>query len=138
MNGHVLGDQKFLVFWKIPAIELGPPFIAWRPRVETTQRMVCFLKRLLLTVICSVSALSVSNNANAAFGDVVAQYTFPASAFVMHPTQPRMYATIPSQNSIAIINTNTFAVEDTVFVGSGPINLAFSPDGLKAYIANST
>jgi YVTN family beta-propeller protein len=29
-------------------------------------------------------------------------------------------------------------VEDTVFVGSSPTNLAFSPDGLKAYIANST
>jgi YVTN family beta-propeller protein len=49
-----------------------------------------------------------------------------------------MYATIPSQNSIAIINTNTLAVEDTVFVGSGPVNLAFSPDGSHAYVANST
>jgi YVTN family beta-propeller protein len=49
-----------------------------------------------------------------------------------------MYATIPSQNSIAIINTYTLAVESTVFVGSGPVNLAFSPDGSKAYIANST
>jgi YVTN family beta-propeller protein len=48
-----------------------------------------------------------------------------------------MYATIPSQNSVAIINTNTLAVEDTVFVGSRPVNLAFSPNGLKAYIANS-
>jgi YVTN family beta-propeller protein len=48
-----------------------------------------------------------------------------------------MYATIPSQNSVAIINTNTLAAS-TVFVGSGPANLAFSPDGSKAYIANST
>ena len=56
----------------------------------------------------------------------------------MSPTQPLMYATIPSQNSVAIINTNTLAVEDTVFVGSRPVNLAFSPNGSKAYIANST
>ncbi len=35
-------------------------------------------------------------------------------------------------------NTNTLVVEDTVFVGSAPTNLAFSPDGSKAYIANST
>jgi YVTN family beta-propeller protein len=47
-----------------------------------------------------------------------------------------MYATIPSQNSIAIINTNTLAAS-TVFVGSGASNLALSPDGSKAYIANS-
>lgn len=37
-----------------------------------------------------------------------------------------MYATIPSQNSVAIINTNTLAIEDTVFVRSGPAKLAFS------------
>ena len=49
-----------------------------------------------------------------------------------------MYATIPSQNSVAIINTNTLAIEDTVFVRSGPAKLAFLPDGSKAYIANST
>ncbi len=79
----------------------------------------------------------MTTNAHAAFGDVVAEYSFPASSFVMSPTQPLMYATIPSQNSIAIINTNTLAAS-TVFVGSGPTNLALSPDGSKAYIANST
>lgn len=78
------------------------------------------------------------NNAHAAFGDIVARYTFPASSFVKMPGQRLMYATIPSQNSVAIINTNTLAVESTVFVGSGPANLAFSPDGSRAYIANST
>ena len=82
--------------------------------------------------------LACAPNAPAAFGDIVAQYSFPASSFVMSPTEPLMYATIPSQNSVAIINTNTLVVEDTVFVGSGPVNLAFSPDGSKAYIANST
>ena len=70
------------------------------------------------------------------FGTVAATYTFPATDLVMSPTQPFMYAAIPSQNSVAIINTNTLAFE-TVFVGSGPLNLAFSPDGSKAYIANS-
>jgi YVTN family beta-propeller protein len=84
-----------------------------------------------------LSASFVANNAHAFLGDVVAEYTFPASSFVMHPTQPTMYATIPSQNSIAIINTNTLAAS-TVFVGSRPTNVALSPDGSKAYIANST
>jgi YVTN family beta-propeller protein len=74
----------------------------------------------------------------AAFGDIVAEYTFPASSLMMSPTEALIYATIPSQNSIAIIDTNTLAVEGTVFVGSGPANLAFSPAGSKAYIANST
>ena len=99
--------------------------------------MFSFPRRLVLGLICWLSALFVANNAHAAFGDIVAQYTFPASSLVMSPTQALMYATIPSQNSIAIINTNTLAAS-TVFVGSGPANLAFSPDGSKAYIANST
>jgi YVTN family beta-propeller protein len=98
----------------------------------------CRPKRLVLGLICGLSALLVANNAHAAFGDIVAQYTFPASSLVMSPTESLMYATIPSQNSVAIINTNTLAVEATVFVGSSPTNLAFSPDGSKAYIANST
>ena len=88
--------------------------------------------------MCGLGAVFVAYGAYAAFGDIVAQYTFPASSLVMSPTQPLMYATIPSQNSVAIINTNTLAVEATPFVGSSPVNLAFSPDGSNAYIANST
>jgi YVTN family beta-propeller protein len=107
--------------------------------METTaQNTSSFSERLVLALICWLSVLLFANNAHAAFGDIVAQYSFPASSFVMHPTQPYIYAAIPSQNSIAIINTNTLAVDSTVFVGSGPTNLAFAPDGSRAYIANST
>jgi YVTN family beta-propeller protein len=102
-----------------------------------TQDVLCCPRRLVLGLMFWLSAAFVANNAHAFLGDVVAEYTFPASSFVMHPTQPTMYATIPSQNSIAIINTNTL-VASTVFVGSRPTNLALSPDGSKAYIANST
>jgi len=104
---------------------------------KTAEDRFAFSSRFLLRLICWVSALFVANDARAAFGDILAEYTFPASSLVMSPTEPLMYATIPSQNSIAIINTNTLVVEDTIFVGSGAANLAFSPDGLKAYIANS-
>lgn len=103
-----------------------------------TSEMFCFPKKVIVGLIFCLNALFVANNAHAAFGDLVMQYSFPASAFVMSPTRPEMYATIPSQNSIAIINTNTLAIEHTVVVGSHPANLAFSPDGSKAYIANST
>jgi hypothetical protein len=72
--------------------------------------------------LCWLIASLLAPNAHGAFGDVVANYSFPASALVMSPTQPYMYAAIPSQNSVAIIDTNTLALE-TVFVGSGPVNL---------------
>jgi YVTN family beta-propeller protein len=108
------------------------------PTALLAHDMFRFLTRLVLGLICWLSASFVANNVHAAFGDIVAQYSFSASSFVMSPAQPLMYATIPSQNSVAIINTNTLVVESTVFVGSSPVNLAFSPDGSKAYIANST
>ena len=109
-----------------------------RPTRKAAEDIFCFSSRLVLGLFCWLSALFVANNAHAAFGDILAQYTFPASSLVMSPTEEVMYATIPSQNSIAIINANTLVVETTVFVGSGPANVAFSPDGLRAYIANSS
>jgi YVTN family beta-propeller protein len=108
------------------------------PLIKAKKVMLRFRTRLVLRVMFCLSALLIANNAYAALGDTLAEYSFPASSLVMSPTRPLMYATIPSQNSVAIINTNTLAVEDTVFVGSRPVNLAFSPNGLKAYIANST
>jgi YVTN family beta-propeller protein len=107
--------------------------------MKTTTRpdRASLAKRFIAGLVCWASALLLADDAQSAFGDILAQYSFRASSLVMSPSQPLMYATIPSQNSIAIINTNTLAVESTVFVGSGPANLAFSPDGLKAYIANS-
>ena len=99
--------------------------------------MLDWAKPLLLTIVWWLSGSLVANNANATLGDVIAEYSFPASSLVMSPTQALMYATIPSQNSLAIIDTNTLAAQ-AYFVGSGPINMAFSPDGSKAYIANST
>jgi hypothetical protein len=99
--------------------------------------LLCCPRCLFLALICPLSALFIANNTDGALGDVVAEYSFPTSSFVMHPTRPLMYATVPSQNSIAIINTNTLAAS-TVFVGSGPTNIALSPHGSKAYIANST
>jgi len=99
--------------------------------------MLSFPTRLFLGFVLWLSGSLIANNIHAALGDVVAEYNFPASSFAMSPTQPIMYATIPSQNSVAIINTNTLAAS-TVFVGSSPTNIALSPHGLKAYIANST
>ena len=75
-----------------------------------TQDVLCCPRRLVLGLMFWLSAAFVAHNAHAFLGDVVAEYNFPASSLVMSPTRPLMYATIPSQNSVAIINTNTLAV----------------------------
>ncbi|HEY2139996.1 MAG TPA: beta-propeller fold lactonase family protein, partial [Chthoniobacterales bacterium] len=106
-------------------------------RAKIRTRKPCFRKPGVAGLWCWLTVSVLASNAYGAFGDLVKTYAFPASAFVPSPTQPIIYATIPSQNSIAIINTDTLAYE-TAFVGSGPLNLALTPDGLTAYIANST
>src|SRR5262249_41830426 len=62
---------------------------------KTAEDRFAFSSRFLLRLICWVSALFVANDARAAFGDILAEYTFPASSLVMSPTEPLMYATIP-------------------------------------------
>ncbi len=49
--------------------------------------------------------------------------------FVEHPVLPYLYASLPAANSVAVINTQTLEVESTIFVDSGPQNLAISLDG---------
>ena len=67
--------------------------------------------------------------------------TYPSlgvSKFVLHPTQPYIYATVWSHNSVAIINTNTLVLEDLVSIGSGPQGLAITSDGSRLYVANAS
>jgi YVTN family beta-propeller protein len=72
----------------------------------------------------------------AAAGAVVQTYNWGAAAFVSHPTLPIVYASLPDQNAVAIIDTNTLSAT-TVFVGSSPRGLTLSPDGSRLYVANS-
>src|SRR4051812_4722157 len=104
--------------------------------MKPTQNNSSARRRLATALFCWLSLPLLAPNTHAALGDLAAQYSFAATTMVMSPTQPYMYATLPAQNSVAIINTNTLAVS-TVFVGSGPSNIAFSPDGAKAFITNS-
>ena len=60
------------------------------------------MRKITIIVCLILNALIVADDVHAAFGDIVAQYTFPASSFAMLPGQSLMYATIPSQNSVAM------------------------------------
>src|SRR5678815_5328906 len=60
-----------------------------------------------------------------------------AAALVQDPNQPVIYATVPSLNSVAVIDSNTLAVKTTIGIGSNPRGLTLSPDGSRLYVANS-
>jgi len=51
---------------------------------------------------------------------------------------PRAYVTNFLSNSVSIIDTGTNAVVTTVAVGAHPVAVAVTPDGSRAYVANSS
>ena len=48
-----------------------------------------------------------------------------------------LYVVNKSADSISILNTSTLEVEHTISVGRNPHEIAVSPDGSKAYVANA-
>jgi YVTN family beta-propeller protein len=93
--------------------------------------------RRFAAVVAAAAGSWASAPCLGAAGDVVKTYDWGAHAFVTHPSRPIMYATLPDQNSVAIIDTNTLAVRNTVFIGSNPSGMALSTDGSRLYVANS-
>jgi hypothetical protein len=57
--------------------------------IKTKMRdSICFPTRLVPGLMFWLSALFIANNAHAALGDTVAEYSFPASSLVMSSTRP--------------------------------------------------
>jgi len=64
-------------------------------------------------------------------------FDFVAGRFVAHPSAALVYATIPSQNAVAVIDTETLAVVDTILVGSNPQGLCLSPLADRLFVCTS-
>lgn len=75
---------------------------------------------------------------NVTLGTQTATFPMGALRFVAHPTEPIVFATIPSTNSLAIFNTETLTLQANFFVGSRPYGMTLSNDGNLLYVANST
>jgi hypothetical protein len=56
--------------------------------IKTKKVMLCFPTRLVPGLIFWLSALFIANNAHADLGNIVAEYSFPASSLVMSSTRP--------------------------------------------------
>jgi DNA-binding beta-propeller fold protein YncE len=86
--------------------------------------------RLFALLLCASPALAQGDQ-------LAASYPLAASKFAQHPSQPRLYASVPNQNAVAVIDTQSLALVSTVFVGSNPRGLALSPDGATLFVATS-
>jgi len=54
------------------------------------------------------------------------------------PNGARIYVTNVSQNTVTVIDTLTNTVIDTITVGQAPWGIAITPDGNRAYVANTS
>lgn len=54
------------------------------------------------------------------------------------PNGARVYVTNISQNTVSVIDTLTNTVVDTITVGQSPWGIAITPDGKRAYVANTS
>ena len=70
-------------------------------------------------------------------GILLKTFNIKAGKLLIDPNRPQLYATLPSDNSIAVIDTDTNTVTATLFIGSNPVDLSISPDGDRLYVANS-
>jgi len=91
-----------------------------------------------MSLIPRVLALVLAASPALAQGDQqVASYPLVVSTFAHHPSKPRMYASLPTQNAVAVIDTQTLQLVTTVFVGSNPRGMALSPDGATLFVATA-
>jgi len=70
-------------------------------------------------------------------GQLLAKLDIKVFRLAADPARPRIYATMPDDNSVAVIDSVSRTLIKTIFIGSHPQGLAVSADGSKLWVANS-
>lgn len=87
--------------------------------------------KFLVGAILSLAAVSTPLFA----GDTpIKALDLAAQRLLADPVRSRIYATLPDANSVAVLNTSTLTVQQTLLVGSIPHDMAISPDKSKLYV----
>lgn len=71
------------------------------------------------------------------YGRLVKTFPLRAGRLLADPVRPWLYATLPLDNALAVINTDTLEVLANFFIGSDPVDLALSPEGDRLFVANN-
>lgn len=107
--------------------------------VSSYQRRFPLLLTLLLTFLAALFARGATEApaATPTPAPVAALLNYSVAYLVADPARPRVYATVPSDNSVIVIDTASLSVIKTIPIGSSPQGLAISADGSKLWVANS-
>ncbi len=102
-----------------------------RLRRERPKRLAAFCRALLLAVLLPAPFVHAQS------GILLKTFKIKPGKLLLDPGRPRLYATLPQDNGIAVINTDTNILIETIPTGQSPVAMAISPDGTRLYVANA-
>jgi YVTN family beta-propeller protein len=91
--------------------------------------------RGLFAIAIMLITLLYSKSAYASLGAVQASFPFRSGKLLADARLPYVYAAVPANNAIEVINTRTLTVDHEIALDSSPGGLALSPDGQLLYVA---
>lgn len=92
---------------------------------------------ILLASTLLFGAMHNSPGQTAGNGNLVKTFSLVANRFQADAPRQRIYASVTASNSVAVIDTTTLTVTNTLAIGSAPTGMCLSPDGAKLYVALS-
>ncbi|HEY7220017.1 MAG TPA: putative Ig domain-containing protein, partial [Candidatus Binatia bacterium] len=98
--------------------------------------MKMFIRSLFLLIVTISSSLTSQAQSNGS-DNLVGQLSAVAHSFVADPARHRIYASLMADNSVAVIDTQTLKITNTIATGSAPAGMSMSSDGLTLYVALS-
>ena len=66
-----------------------------------------------------------------------ASFDYSIGRLAKDPKRARVYATVPNQNALLVIDTDSLAILTTIPIGSSPRGVTVSADGRRLWVANS-
>ncbi|WOO42995.1 hypothetical protein [Rubellicoccus peritrichatus] len=73
----------------------------------------------------------------AGYGSILTYFEFGTADIVRDDNRDRVYCSVPSKNSVVILDSNSLEIVKTIYVGSNPAGMDVSSDGTKLYVANN-
>ena len=95
------------------------------------------MKSPFVSLCLVAAALLPPATSRAQSGTLLKTFDVRAGRLLLDPARPRLYATLPLENALAVIDTDRNTVVTTLALGAKPVDLALSPDGTRLYIANA-
>ena len=96
--------------------------------------MKCPLHALCLAL---AAALLLPASGKAQTGVLLKTFDLKAEKLLLDPNRSQLYATLPADGGIGVVNTAINTVAATLRTGANPVDLAISLDGTRLYVLNS-